>query len=303
MDIKEPKTYEEQIDKLIDRGCSVANRTQAIKILKHANYYRLSAYFLPFKKSDNLTYKTGTNFEKIYNIYEFDQRIAILLYGIIEEIEVFIKTQIAYHHSIKYGAVGYLDNNNFIPSKAAKHQNLMSLFQQEVQNNKDTLFVKHHIQKYGGQFPLWVAVELFTLGNISQFYSQMKGCDKKQVCKNLTELTGYKYQYYQLESLLFCLTHLRNKCAHFSRLYYFKFGTIPQYPNYVTQKINIDKNNIRLYQYLHILRLLTPNPEHWNNFVTELEALIDKYSDSISLKHIGFPENWKSELTDPLTST
>lgn len=88
MDIKEPKTYEEQIDKLIDRGCSVANRTQAIKILKHANYYRLSAYFLPFKKSDNLTYKTGTNFEKIYNIYEFDQRIAKLFNHILQSLNV-----------------------------------------------------------------------------------------------------------------------------------------------------------------------------------------------------------------------
>lgn len=301
MDLKEPKTFDEQIDKLIEHGCAFMDRAQAVKTLKQANYYRLSAYFLPFKERDNSTYKAGTNFEKIYDIYEFDQRIAILLYGLIEEIEVFIKTQIAYQHSMKYGAVGYLDPNNFILSKAEKHQNLINIFQNELKNNKDILFVKHHNENYDGKFPLWVAVELFTMGNISQFYSQMKGCDKKSVCKNITELTGYTYQYYQLESLLFCLTYLRNKCAHFSRLYYFKFGTIPKYPIYVTQKINIDNNNIRLYQYLHILRLLSPNPKRWNEFVTELEAIMDEYSDSISLVHIGFPENWRSELTAPLT--
>ncbi len=301
MDLKEPKTFDEQIDKLIEHGCAFMDRAQAVKTLKQANYYRLSAYFLPFKERDNSTYKAGTNFEKIYDIYEFDQRIAILLYGLIEEIEVFIKTQIAYQHSMKYGAVGYLDPNNFISSKAEKHQNLINIFQNELKNNKDILFVKHHNENYDGKFPLWVAVELFTMGNISQFYSQMKGCDKKSVCKNITELTGYTYQYYQLESLLFCLTYLRNKCAHFSRLYYFKFGTIPKYPIYVTQKINIDNNNIRLYQYLHILRLLSPNPKRWNEFVTELEAIMDEYSDSISLVHIGFPENWRAELTAPLT--
>lgn len=301
MDLKEPKAFDEQIDKLIEHGCAFMDRAQAVKTLKQANYYRLSAYFLPFKERDNSTYKAGTNFEKIYDIYEFDQRIAILLYGLIEEIEVFIKTQIAYQHSMKYGAVGYLDPNNFISSKAEKHQNLINIFQNELKNNKDILFVKHHNENYDGKFPLWVAVELFTMGNISQFYSQMKGCDKKSVCKNITELTGYTYQYYQLESLLFCLTYLRNKCAHFSRLYYFKFGTIPKYPIYVTQKINIDNNNIRLYQYLHILRLLSPNPKRWNEFVTELEAIMDEYSDSISLVHIGFPENWRSVLTAPLT--
>lgn len=301
MDLKKPKTFDEQIDKLIEHGCAFMDRAQAVKTLKQANYYRLSAYFLPFKERDNSTYKAGTNFEKIYDIYEFDQRIAILLYDLIEEIEVFIKTQIAYQHSMKYGAVGYLDPNNFISSKAEKHQNLINIFQNELKSNKDILFVKHHNENYDGKFPLWVAVELFTMGNISQFYSQMKGCDKKSVCKNITELTGYTYQYYQLESLLFCLTYLRNKCAHFSRLYYFKFGTIPKYPIYVTQKINIDNNNIRLYQYLHILRLLSPNPKRWNEFVTELEAIMDEYSDSISLAHIGFPENWRSELTAPLT--
>ena len=209
MDLKEPKTFDEQIDKLIEHGCAFMDRAQAVKTLKQANYYRLSAYFLPFKERDNSTYKAGTNFEKIYDIYEFDQRIAILLYGLIEEIEVFIKTQIAYQHSMKYGAVGYLDPNNFISSKAEKHQNLINIFQNELKNNKDILFVKHHNENYDGKFPLWVAVELFTMGNISQFYSQMKGCDKKSVCKNITELTGYTYQYYQLESLLFCLTYLR----------------------------------------------------------------------------------------------
>ena len=132
MDLKEPKTFDEQIDKLIEHGCAFMDRAQAVKTLKQANYYRLSAYFLPFKERDNSTYKAGTNFEKIYDIYEFDQRIAILLYGLIEEIEVFIKTQIAYQHSMKYGAVGYLDPNNFISSKAEKHQNLINLFRNEL---------------------------------------------------------------------------------------------------------------------------------------------------------------------------
>lgn len=295
MDVKEHNTYEEQINKLIQRGCNITDKNQAINILKRVNYYRLSAYFLPFKQNDD-SYISGTSLEKIYGIYEFDKRLTVMLCGLIEEIEVFIKTQVAYYHSLTYGALGYLDDNNFLTSKADKHQDLIALFNCEVQSNADSLFVKHHIQNYNGQFPLWVAVELFTLGNISQFYSQMTAADKKAVCKNITELTGYYYQYKQLESLLFCLTHLRNKCAHFTRLYYHKFGTIPSFPKYVTKEIYFNPHNVRIYQYLFILKLLTPVPERWNNFVTELEALIDTYSGQINLRHIGFPDNWKSEL-------
>ncbi len=67
-------------------------------ILNKINYYKLSAYFLPFKKVDD-TYTKGTSLLKVYKIYEFDRKLSTLLYGIIQKIEVFIKTQIAYYHS------------------------------------------------------------------------------------------------------------------------------------------------------------------------------------------------------------
>lgn len=232
MNAKVPRTYDEQLDILISRGCEIPDRNAAVNILKRTNYYRMSAYFLPFKLPDG-TYQPGTSLENVYGIYEFDKKLNVLLYGLIEEIEVFIKSQIAYYHSINYGALGYLDKTNFLPSKAEKHRKLMDIFKREVENNKDTPCVKHHILKYGGKFPIWVAVELFTLGNISQFYSQMTAADKKAVCKEISDMTGYTYTYAQMESLLFCITHLRNKCAHFSRLYYYKFGTIPNFPDYV----------------------------------------------------------------------
>lgn len=264
-------------------------------MLKRTNYYRLSAYFLPFRLQDG-TYQSGTSLENVYGIYEFDKRLTVLLCGLIEETEVFVKCQIAYYHSIKYGALGYLDDENFLPSKADKHRELMSIFQKEVANNKDAPCVKHHILKYGGKFPFWAAVELFTLRNISQFYSQMTAADKKSVCTEMLCMTGYTYTYTQMESLLFCLTHLRNKCAHFSRLYYYKFGTIPKFPDYVSQNIIINAQNLHIYQYLYVLKLLTPVSERWTSFITELDALIDAYSDKIKLEHIGFPNSWKQEL-------
>ena len=104
MNIKEPKTYDEQLDILISRGCEISGKNAAINMLKRTNYYRLSAYFLPFKLQDG-TYQLGTSLENVYGIYEFDKKLTVLLCGLIEEIEVFIKCQIAYYYSIKYGAL------------------------------------------------------------------------------------------------------------------------------------------------------------------------------------------------------
>ncbi|WP_416487470.1 hypothetical protein [Brachyspira hyodysenteriae] len=54
MDIKRPYKYEEQLQKLKDRGCIINDDKKCISILESVNYYRFSAYFLPFKQSNDI---------------------------------------------------------------------------------------------------------------------------------------------------------------------------------------------------------------------------------------------------------
>jgi len=106
MDIKNPTTFEEQIEKLKSRGCIITDEDYTKQILQHVNYYRLTAYFLPFKTNDN-RYKNGTSFECVHRIYEFDRKLRNLIFMIVEEIELTLRTQLSYFHSHKYGALGY----------------------------------------------------------------------------------------------------------------------------------------------------------------------------------------------------
>lgn len=110
--VKNPATYKEQLKKIIDRGCAVADEAEAISILERINYYRLTAYFLPFKNEDD-TYKPGTKFSTIYQIHEFDRELSHLLLSVIVSIELKLRTQIAYYHAHKYGALGYTEGKNF----------------------------------------------------------------------------------------------------------------------------------------------------------------------------------------------
>jgi Abortive infection bacteriophage resistance protein len=53
MDVKKPTTISEQIIILENRGCIINDRDFAETVLNKINYYRLTAYFLPFKQGDD----------------------------------------------------------------------------------------------------------------------------------------------------------------------------------------------------------------------------------------------------------
>ena len=59
--MKLPKTYEEQVEIIKEKGFIVDDDKVCKDFLKQANYYRLSAYFLPFRKAD-VTYFENINF-------------------------------------------------------------------------------------------------------------------------------------------------------------------------------------------------------------------------------------------------
>lgn len=68
-------------------------------------YYRLSAYMLPYKQSENGiildTFRDGITWEMIYNLYVFDRKLRILVFDAIERLEIAIRTQIIYQLSHK----------------------------------------------------------------------------------------------------------------------------------------------------------------------------------------------------------
>ena len=112
MCVKSATTIEKQIEILKNRGCIFCDEKRAAKILENLNYYRLTAYFLPFKGDDD-NYAEDTTFEKVYGVYNFDKELRKLIFSEIEAIEIMLRTKIAYYFSHKYGPLAYMDKNNF----------------------------------------------------------------------------------------------------------------------------------------------------------------------------------------------
>lgn len=92
-----------------------------------------------------------------------------------------------------------------------------------------------------------------------------------------------------IESWLRCLTDLRNKCAHYSRLYYWIFTAMPSMPK--DAPITADR---KLFTQIMVLKYLYPTADKWDaKFVIPIKAMIEQYGNDILLKHIGFPDNWE----------
>lgn len=280
--LKPPTTFEEQVERLHQRNLIIEDKDIALDTLSKVNYYRFSAYLLPFKQLSNGCYREGTSFSKIYRLYEFDRKLRNILSSVIEPIEVLLKTKIAYYHAHKYGAEGYTNFENF--ESHDRHNKFMAEFNDAIHKNSKALFVRHHIDNYSAHFPIWVAVELFSLGMLSRFYANMKSEDRKYIAKNIF-YTGPEH----LESWLACLTDLRNRCAHYMRLYFHRFVKFPRLP-----KGPYMICSQRLFDIIYILKYLYIDHDKWiSSFVPALEGLIEEYSCDIQLRYIGFPYNWK----------
>ena len=176
--IKQPKTYEQQVELIKEKGFIVNNDTECISFLKQANYYRLSAYFLPFRKK-NGTYFADISFNRIQRIYKFDSKLRGVLFNCIERIELHLRTQLAYYCGHVYGSLGYMDKS--IYNKKHNHDKFRKLLNVCIEENKNSLVVKHHKEKYDGKFPIWVIIEFFSMGMLSYFYADLQSGDQKYI--------------------------------------------------------------------------------------------------------------------------
>ncbi|MBO6301560.1 MAG: Abi family protein [Ruminiclostridium sp.] len=285
--VKSPATVEDQIEKLRSRGCIIEDMEHAVCALTNINYYRLAHYFAVFLESKN-RYREGTSFEQVMHIYDFDRLMRSLLLLALEEVEITMRANISNYHALKYGALGYLNGASF--DVRHNHKVFLKKIDRVIENNTGEQLVTHHIKKYGGAFPLWVIMELFSFGFLNQFYCDMKPEDKRAIAD-----TAFGVPYRCVENWLNCLSELRNNCAHYNRLYANELSSVPKQPPDIERAMSNT-----LFDYIIVLKKLYPRSDVWKTaFAAKLTLLIAEYEDVIDLKCIGFPDNWQDILTDP----
>jgi len=278
-------TYQEQVDLLKKRNLIVTNEAYALEKLKHISYYRLSAYFLPFCISKN-QFITGTRFEDIIELYHFDKELRILTFSVIEKIEIFLRTSIAYNFSKNHEVFAYNNKQNF----CCKEKDFIWLnndIQKETSRSKET-FVKHFKENYtGDHLPIWMIVEIISFGSLSKLYTMLRPETEREI------LNGIKLPSFVFKNWLHVFSYVRNISAHHSRLWNRQFvikAKIPKHKKEFKGLIN-DKYYTFAVMTHYVLKAINDTFD----FKEELKYLLEKYPN-IDKKAMGFADDTKIYL-------
>lgn len=119
---KSYKSYQQQLNILRSRGMVIGKGTQGsrtMRILERENYYNIingyKELFLASKATDatDELYKTGTTFDEVYALYNFDREIRNIYLKYLLKLENTFKTVIAHEFSAKDGSYTYGTNDAY----------------------------------------------------------------------------------------------------------------------------------------------------------------------------------------------
>ena len=287
-------TYEQQVELLKTRGLAIADDTNALHWLERIGYYRLSAYFIPFKVHGQDRFLDDASFSKVLELYQFDSRLRLLAMQAIDMIEVSVRAAITYRLGHTLGPFGYTEPTSFtpfvpspgagIPAQGFDHKDFMAKLHKEVSSSKED-FVAHYSSKYTSEteLPIWMATELLTFGTISKMAAEVPKGTRKQLAR------AYGVSQSQYVSWLRCLAYVRNVCAHHGRLWNRELSLRPE----LLREWNVPTADAgRMYVVClvlqHLLHYIAPTLQ-WKEGLMQLLA---EFPD-VDLDAMNFPRDWK----------
>ena len=215
--------YEDQVDLLIRRGLGCPDKASALFWLKRIGYYRLSAYFIPFKDAATGNFRPGTTFEQIIDLYRFDADLRRLVREALDRIEISVRAVITYEIGKDLGVFGYADAANF--AATFNHADFMRILRRE-EGRSTEVFIGHYRTKYTSEpeLPVWMATELISFGALSKMYEHLRTSLRKKIAREFNQPQPV------FVSWVHALTAIRNVCAHHSRLWNRELAVKPELP-------------------------------------------------------------------------
>lgn len=286
-------TVEKQVELLRERGMGGSPDFIAQK-LRVANYHRLAAYWHPYRLADH-SFKPGTDFGLIWRLYVFDRRLRLLVLDAIERFEVSLRTQFAYHHTLRFGPFAYAEQAESLPKMTPdEHEKLRRKIAKQLEQQKHDPYFAHFMQKYGDAHevpPLWAAVELMEFGQLMHCYQ----CAPSAIKRVIADSYGVPSKV--LGSWVVSLLATRNICAHHGRLWNRVLGVRPKelpkerFPEWHEPHV-VDMS--RIYGTLEICRLLIRKTAPGSSWEKRLRDLIVEFPE-VPLEWMGFPPGWRAQ--------
>ena len=319
------KDIEEQLTLLADRGMLISDRAAAQGCLERIGYYRLSGYWYPFRKSHlsvnpvtgdlllNLgngrpsrivedDFVVGTTFQQVMELYVFDKRLRLLFLDALERVEIALRVDVAlmlgarspWAHREPEHLHGHFATKFETGGTTSRHQNWLKRLDQMFSRSNDE-FVKHFKRKYFDKPPIWIAIEMWDFGMLSELLGGLKRADQIQLAT--------KYQLPRPELLTTWvrnLNHIRNVCAHHARLWNRsptdqiappRMGEVPSLDHLSGNR----HATARIYASAAVLQYLLRKVNPASSWASRLQAHCETFPScpEINLGQAGFPSEWR----------
>lgn len=281
---------DDQIQLLTSRGLQIQDRTRIFHYLRYIGYYRLSGYFRPFQypNDSSHTFRPGTYFEDILQLYIFDRKLRLLVMDAMERIEVAIRSAVSNIMSQKHGAHWYLNKHLF--NERFDFEEFLESVKKETgyyNQKRQNVFCRHYYDTYSDPAlpPSWMVMEVLSFGTLSQVYSNL---NHRADQKAISQMFGLHY--FILISWLHALTYLRNICAHHERLWNRVFTIKPKKAKDFAKHF---QDNTKFYAQAAVINVFLKVIADGSSWQRRLKALIDEYPE-ISARKMGFPDKWET---------
>lgn len=299
------KSYDEQIEILINRGLEISNKKKAKYILADLNYFNLiDGYKKPFLKKiasgHKERYKDGAKFEEIFYLHELDWELKGVLFPHLLRFEKLLKNSCAYHFSSKHPGdyYPYLEVDNYSTEKndlstvLRNISTLSNIISRETKYANNNEAIHHYIDKHK-YIPLWVLINQLTLGNVSCFYSSLDESLQNEIARDFGE--KYKRNYKskeklsssELKEIIKICNYFRNICAHDEVMYSFSLEKTGQVA--IFQKFFKDKYTGKNFHDLLLVLKLVLEKSYYDSLINQVKEVKEKYRNkfkSITIDYI-----------------
>jgi abortive infection bacteriophage resistance protein len=289
---KPPKTYEDQLALLKQRGLSISSDAETIRWLKRVNYYRLSAYYVPFQEPrPSEQFLAGATWDRVIDLYIFDCRLRHLFKIAMERIEIALRTTITYEVAHEFGAFSHTQQNTFAywfihqkDGKPSAFDEFMRNIAKE-ENRAREVFVRAYRAKYTLEphLPIWMATELMSFGTLSMMFHGLRSTTKAKIAAHYS-VTSEPFQ-----NWMHVFASVRNMTAHNSRLWNRQLGVQAKIPYgwpYIIPATD------RIYCVGVMIQYLLSATARGSRWKTRLMELFDLHPN-VPLSPMGFPGNWR----------
>ncbi len=291
-------TIEDQIAFFKSANITIDDDLYAKDKLKEISFYRLRGYYAHIYDNNTKTVTSNLTFKELIRIYEFDNKLSDIIFKILKKIEVSLRSRIVDSLLLEYSDALILTDPTAFKDKNNYWKNNSSI-SSEIARSKD-YFIKHNYDEHDGLIPLWAVVEVISYGTLSKIIGNLKHNAGKLISfrdyykKTKSDGTQFTPSYDMISSWIQSTTVLRNICAHGGRLYN---RVINNNPLILAEDIPVISGFTykKLYNFILVMKYLSPNVEIWKEFYKELVDLTTQYSE-INLSTMNFPSTWLNDL-------